>query len=152
MVEVGSVEGSFAFRTAFGKYIAISEDYQLVYIDEVNIYSSWFINGNNWTNDYYSAWDNNAKFSGDIDGWYIFREKQSRIIVHLNIMIFTDTNKGHALSYEDNGDGTHKVICSECGVIDESEECYGDNDICVGCCGQFGEDLIAYSADDKKDE
>ena len=58
----------------------------------------------------------------------------------------------HNYAWENNGDGTHKVICSECGVIDESEECYGDKDICVGCCGQFGEDLIAYNADDKKDE
>ena len=140
-VEEGSISGSYAYKTPFGKYLAVNEEGQLIYIDEINGYSSWTNSG---------AWSgltnamrtdlalgiNEGQYCTVNGGW-----------TGVCVFDFTNVNVGHEVTYTDNGDGTHTVTCSICGLISANEPCYGgkatctDKAICDVCNSSYGDAL-----------
>ena len=161
-LEYDENSGCFALKTNFGKYLAVNTEvkntsensYQLVYTDEINECSLWKLS-----------------FNGDSDGMamtkincsvhdramLIIESNDNRIGVNsrwtgilvlrkdVYSHVYTNVNVGHEVTYTDNGDGTHTITCSICGVISTDEACYGgtatctDKATCTGCGAGYGE-------------
>ena len=149
-VEAGAVDGSFALKTPFGKYVAMDDEYQLVYIDEINEYSSWTHSGG-WAV-MSNVKDPNTSFgsSYEYDQYVIHVGSEPVapkrvILVIVCIYNYSNVNVGHEVTYKDNGDGTHTISCSICGDISTDEACYGgtatctDKATCTGCGAGYGE-------------
>ena len=113
-VEEGSISGSYAYKTPFGKYLAVSEEGQLIYIDEINDYSSW-TNPGAWSGLTHAMRTdlvlgiNEGQFCIVNGGW-----------TGVCVFDFTNVNVGHEVTYTDNGDGTHTISCSICGPISDN--------------------------------
>ena len=140
-VEEGSISGSYAYKTPFGKYLAVSEEGQLIYIDEINDYSSW-TNSGSWSGLTHAKRTdlalgiNEGQYCTVNGGW-----------TGVCVFDFTNVNVGHEVTYTDNGDGTHTVSCSICGLISANAPCYGgkatctDKGICDVCNSSYGDAL-----------
>ena len=151
-------DGVYAFRTHFGKYLAMNSSNQLTYADEINDNSSWIL---------YSSCNGDSKYASEASrltnvatGTYINAfdpnpapiKRAIRKYGELVIIVFRNVNVGHEVSYVENGDGTHNIICSKCDTLVENEECHGGNVTCTGqgtcadCGGLYGDPSHDYIA------
>ena len=161
---VVSIEGEqdvYALLAPFGKYLAIdlntydetTRTIRFAYVDEINEYAKWHIVTDVQTSGttlagIYNIYNERAKIVV-VDGYYCVDGKTSGFNVRdmYYLAFYDNVNVGHEVTYTDNGDGTHTITCSICGVISENEECYGgtatctEQATCTGCGAKYGEVL-----------
>jgi hypothetical protein len=142
-LEQGSQEGTFAFKLPFGDYyLSANDDGSLTYSEVIDDASSWELYPGPGNGEY-MIWS--IKLGTDLACQDSFFLRGNRILFVYNIHKMNNVNVGHEVTYTDNGDGTHKITCSICGVISENEACYGgtatctEKAICTGCGAGYGE-------------
>ena len=151
-VEVDPATGYYYFRTNFSKYLGVDDSTELMYYENPNENARWRINSHG-----YGDADAVAYYSEIIclaNGVQLqFTSNRRRVIIPsftgsgTAIQIFRGVNTGHQVTYTDNGDGTHTITCSVCGVISTDEACYGgtatctDKAICDVCNSSYGDAL-----------
>ena len=141
-------DNEYAFRTSFGKHLAMNDDGTLAYVDSIDNSSKWTLSSSAYGDDKYVPYVTfitNKATGKSIDLTEKTSEAQQTYVVRkyegTKIVVFRNVNIGHDVTVNSNNDDTHTLVCSICGVISDSEACYGgkadcENKAICDCCGE----------------
>ena len=145
-VEIDEETGSYIFKTSFNKYLAMDSTGKLICVDSVSNDALWTvkaIGGANGTPDSVANYTKiinigqNKELKFDSNPTPVTRvvSKYSGTAIE----IFRNVNVGHDVTYTDNGDGTHTIVCESGCTIPATEngveDCFDCNIdfVCDGC-------------------
>ena len=147
-------DNEYAFRTSFGKYLAMNDDGTLAYVDSIDNSSKWTLSSSAYGDDKYVPYITfitNKAAGKSINLTEKTPEAQPAFTVvkaeGTKIVVFRNVNIGHDVTVNGNNDDTHTLVCSICGVISDSAACYGgkadcENKAICDCCGaEYGDAL-----------